>query len=303
MSIDREAALNIAQVLTEALPYIQRFTGKTIVVKFGGNAMIDPALHESFARDVVLMKLVGMNPVVVHGGGPQIGSLLEKLNIRTEFVNGMRVTDSETMDVVEMVLGGSVNKEIVSSISRNGGKAIGVSGKDGQLIRARKMVVTRDSPELDASEIIDIGHVGEVDQIDTEVLNVILESNFIPVIAPIGADEAGCTYNINADLVAGKLAQVLRAEKLMLLTNVAGLLDKEGKVLTGLSTSQVDELIADGTISGGMLPKIGCALDAVKSGVASGHIIDGRVPHAVLLEIFTHEGIGTLITNRRASGA
>lgn len=303
MSINREAALNIAQVLTEALPYIQRFTGKTIVVKFGGNAMVDPALHESFARDVVLMKLVGMNPVVVHGGGPQIGALLEKLNISTEFVNGMRVTNAETMDVVEMVLGGSVNKEIVASISRNGGKAIGVSGKDGQLIRARKMTVTRHSPELDASEIIDIGHVGEVDQIDTEVLNVILDSNFIPVIAPIGADEEGCTYNINADLVAGKLAQVLRAEKLMLLTNVAGLLDKNGKVLTGLSTAQVDELIADGTISGGMLPKIACALDAVKSGVASGHIIDGRVPHAVLLEIFTHEGIGTLITNRRTSGA
>jgi acetylglutamate kinase len=299
MSLSRDAALNIANVLTEALPYIQRFTGKTIVVKFGGNAMVDPALHESFARDVVLMKLVGMNPVVVHGGGPQIGALLAKLNIHTEFVNGMRVTDAQTMDVVEMVLGGSVNKEIVSSINRNGGKAIGVTGKDGKLIRARKLTVTRYSPELNASEIIDIGHVGEVDQIDTEVLNVILGSNFIPVIAPIGSDEAGCTYNINADLVAGKLAQVMRAEKLMLLTNVAGLLDKEGRVLTGLSTAEVDELIADGTISGGMLPKIGCALDAVKSGVASAHIIDGRVPHAVLLETFTNEGIGTLITNRR----
>jgi acetylglutamate kinase len=299
MSLNREAALNIANVLTEALPYIQRFTGKTIVVKFGGNAMVDPALHESFARDVVLMKLVGMNPVVVHGGGPQIGELLAKLNIHTEFVNGMRVTDAQTMDVVEMVLGGSVNKEIVTSINRNGGKAIGVSGKDGQLIRARKMTVTRHSEELNVSEIIDIGHVGEVDQIDTEVLQVILGSNFIPVIAPIGADAEGCTYNINADLVAGKLAQVLQAEKLMLLTNVAGLLDKQGKVLTGLSTSQVDALIADGTISGGMLPKIGCALDAVKSGVASAHIIDGRVPHAVLLETFTHEGIGTLITDRR----
>jgi len=299
MSLNRDSALNIAQVLTEALPYIQRFTGKTMVLKFGGNAMVDPELHESFARDVVLMKLVGMNPVVVHGGGPQIGSLLKKLNIHTEFVNGMRVTDAQTMDVVEMVLGGSVNKEIVSSINRNGGKAIGVTGKDGQLIRAHQLKVTRYSPELDASEIVDIGHVGEVDQIDTEVLNVILGSNFIPVIAPIGVDAAGRTYNINADLVAGKLAQVMQAEKLMLLTNVAGLLDKEGNILTGLSTAQVDELIADGTITGGMLPKISCALEAVKSGVASAHIIDGRVPHAVLLEIFTNEGIGTLITNRR----
>jgi acetylglutamate kinase len=299
MSLNRKAALNIAHVLTEALPYIQRFTGKTIVVKFGGNAMVDPLLHESFARDVVLMKLVGMNPVVVHGGGPQIGALLAKLNIHTEFVNGMRVTDAQTMDVVEMVLGGAVNKDIVSSINRNGGKAIGVTGKDGGLIRARKLTVNRYSPELGTSEILDIGHVGEVEQIDTEVLNVILDSHFIPVIAPIGADADGCTYNINADLVAGKLAQVLQAEKLMLLTNVAGLLDKEGEILTGLSTTQVDDLIADGTISGGMLPKIGCALDAVKSGVASAHIIDGRMPHAVLLEIFTNEGIGTLITNRR----
>ena len=299
MSLNREAALNIANVLTEALPYIQRFIGKTIVVKFGGNAMINPLLHESFARDVVLMKLVGMNPVVVHGGGPQIGALLEKLNIKTEFVNGMRVTDSETMDVVEMVLGGSVNKEIVASINRNGGKAIGVTGKDGQLIRAHKLQVSRYSPELDVSEIIDIGHVGEVDQIDTEVIDVILGSNFIPVIAPIGVGDDGRTYNINADLVAGKLAQVMCAEKLMLLTNVAGLMDKQGDILTGLSTTQVDELIADGTISGGMLPKIACALDAVKSGVASAHIIDGRVPHAVLLETFTDEGMGTLITNKR----
>jgi len=232
MSLTREKALNIANVLTEALPYIQRFTGKTIVVKFGGNAMVDADLHENFARDVVLMKLVGMNPVVVHGGGPQIGALLAKLNIHTEFVNGMRVTDAETMDVVEMVLGGSVNKEIVASINRNGGKAIGVTGKDGQLIRARKLTVTRFSPELNASEIIDIGHVGDVDQIDTEVLNVILGSNFIPVIAPIGSDAQGNTYNINADLVAGKLAQVLQAEKLMLLTNVAGLLDKSGPPAT-----------------------------------------------------------------------
>ena len=299
MSLNRESALNVAQVLTEALPYIQRFTGKTVVVKFGGNAMVDPALHDSFARDIVLMKLVGLNPVVVHGGGPQIGSLLEKLNIKTEFIDGMRVTDAETMDVVEMVLGGSVNKEIVASINRNGGKAVGVTGKDGQLIRARKMTVNRYSPDLNASEIIDIGHVGEVDKIDTEVLNLVTDSNFIPVIAPIGVGDNGDTFNINADLVAGKIAQVMQAEKLMLLTNVEGLLDAKGEILTGLSTKQVDELIADGTISGGMLPKIGCALDAVKSGVNSAHIVDGRVPHAVLLEIFTDEGVGTLITNRR----
>ena len=298
MSLARDSALNIAHVLTEALPYIQRFTGKTIVVKFGGNAMVDPQLHESFARDVVLMKLVGMNPVVVHGGGPQIGALLEQLNISTEFVDGMRVTDSRTMDVVEMVLGGSVNKEIVSSINRNGGKAIGVTGKDGQLIRARKLSVSRFSPELGASEIVDIGHVGQVDQIDIEVLNLLQNSDFIPVIAPIGVGSDGTTYNINADLVAGKIAEVMLAEKLMLLTNVSGLQDKQGTTLTGLSTEQVDTLIADGTVSGGMLPKIGCALDAVKSGVASAHIVDGRVPHAVLLEIFTDEGIGTLITNK-----
>ena len=301
MSLNRAEALNIAQVLTEALPYIQRFTRKTIVVKFGGNAMVDPALHESFARDVVLMKLVGMNPVVVHGGGPQIGALLEKLNIHTEFVDGMRVTDAQTMDVVEMVLGGSVNKEIVSSINRNGGKAIGVTGKDGQMIRAHKLKISRHSPELDAPEIVDIGHVGEVDQIDTEVLQVILNSNFIPVIAPIGVGEDGSTYNNNADLVAGKLAQVMQAEKLMLLTNVAGLLDSQGEILTGLTTGQVDGLIANGTISGGMLPKIRCALEAVKSGVTSAHIIDGRVPHAVLLETFTDEGMGSLITDKRTA--
>jgi len=300
MSLNREDALNIARVLTEALPYIQRFTGKTIVVKFGGNAMVDPELHESFARDVVLMKLVGMNPIVVHGGGPQIGSLLEKLNIHTEFVEGMRVTDAQTMDVVEMVLGGSVNKEIVASINRNGGKAIGVTGKDGQLIRARKLKVTRHSPELDAPEIMDIGHVGEVDQIDTEVLQVILDSNFIPVIAPIGVGVDGSTYNINADLVAGKLAQVLRAEKLMLLTKVAGLVDGQGQILTGITTAQVDQLVEDGTIHGGMLPKVRCALEAVRSGVTSAHIVDGRVPHAVLLETFTDEGMGTLITNKRS---
>ena len=296
MSLSNDAAMNVARVLTEALPYIQRFTGRTIVVKFGGNAMVDPALHESFARDIVLMKLVGMNPVVVHGGGPQIGQLLDKLNIETRFVDGMRVTDSQTMDVVEMVLGGSVNKNIVASINRNGGRAIGVTGKDGRLIRARRLSVERRSPELNAPEIIDIGHVGEVRQIDTHMLDVILRSDFIPVIAPIGADDEGNTYNINADLVAGKLAQVMQAEKLMLLTNVAGLMDAQGRVLTGLSTRRVDELIDDGTVHGGMLPKINCALDAVKSGVASAHIVDGRVAHAVLLEIFTDEGMGTKIT-------
>ena len=298
MSLTRDNALNIAHVLTESLPYIQRFIGKTIVVKFGGNAMTDAELHDSFARDIVLMKLVGMNPVVVHGGGPQIGALLERLNIKSEFINGMRVTDANTMDVVEMVLGGSVNKEIVSSINRNGGKAIGVTGKDGQFIRAKKMTIDRYSPELGASEIIDIGHVGQVKSIDTEVLSVILGSNFIPVIAPIGVDAQGATYNINADLVAGKIAEVMQAEKLMLLTNVAGLLDKDGTILTGLTTSQVDALIEDGTIYGGMLPKIQCALDAVKGGVTSAHIIDGRVPHATMLEIFTDQGFGTLITNR-----
>jgi acetylglutamate kinase len=299
MSLSRDNALNVAQVLTEALPYIQRFTGKTIVIKYGGNAMVDQQLQDSFARDIVLLKAVGANPVVVHGGGPQIGELLGKLNIKSEFVDGMRVTDSATMDVVEMVLGASVNKQIVSNINSHGGKAIGVTGKDGQLIRARKLSVERIDPELQSSEIIDIGHVGEVEHIDTEVLDMIRDSHFIPVIAPIGVGSDGSSYNINADLVAGKLAEVLQAEKLMLLTNVEGLLDKQGSILTGLSTAEVDDLIADGTIHGGMLPKIRCALDAVKGGCNSSHIIDGRVPHAVLLEIFTDQGVGTLITNKR----
>ena len=299
MSLTRDAAADVARVLTEALPYIQRFTGKTIVVKFGGNAMVADDLTASFARDIVLMKLVGMNPEVVHGGGPQINDLLAKLNIESRFVNGMRVTDSATMDVVEMVLGGSVNKALVTLLNRSGGKAIGITGKDGGLIRARKLTVTHKTPEMAAPEIIDIGHVGEVQSIDTSIINTLVGSGFIPVIAPIGFDDSGASSNINADLVAGKVAEVLKAEKLMLLTNVAGLLDKSGKTLTGLSTSQVDSLIADGTIYGGMLPKIQCALDAVKGGVNSAHIIDGRVPHAVLLEIFTHEGVGTLITNRR----
>ncbi len=301
MSMSRTAAGDVARVLTEALPYIQRFTNKTIVVKFGGNAMIDDKLKEQFARDIVLMKLVGMNPIVVHGGGPQIGDLLKRLAIESHFVDGMRVTDTATMDVVEMVLGGSVNKEIVSLLNRNGGKAIGLTGKDGQLIRAKKLKVTQRTPDLAKTEIIDIGHVGEVEKINTEVLDMLVNSDFIPVIAPIGVGADGASYNINADLVAGKVAEVLKAEKLMLLTNIEGLLDKSGKVLTGLSTEQVDALIADGTIYGGMLPKIGCALSAVNAGVISAHIIDGRVPHAVLLEIFTDTGVGTLITNTQSA--
>lgn len=298
MSKQSTDAVHISEVLTEALPYIQRFTGKTIVVKFGGNAMIDETLQNSFARDVVLMKLVGMNPIVVHGGGPQIGEVLEKLNIQSRFVDGMRVTDSQTMDVVEMVLGGTVNKQIVSLINRNGGQAIGVTGKDGNLIQARKLEVARQSPALQAPEIIDIGHVGEVRAINRRVIDLLMQSDFIPVIAPIGVGLDGASYNINADLVAGKIAEILQAEKLMLLTNVAGLQNKDGEVLTGLTTAKVDELIDDGTIYGGMLPKIRCALDAVKSGVARAHIVDGRVPHAVLLEIFTDAGVGTLITNK-----
>jgi acetylglutamate kinase len=300
MSLTIDNAMNVANVLTEALPYIQRFTGKTIVVKFGGNAMVDEALQNSFARDIVLMKLVGMNPIIVHGGGPQIGVLLDKLNIKSRFVDGMRVTDSETMDVVEMVLGGTVNKQIVTLINNNGGKAIGLTGKDGQLIQAKKLCITHSpSEQMNASEIIDIGHVGVVNKINVNVIDMLINSDFIPVIAPIGVGEDGASYNINADLVAGKIAEVLQAEKLILLTNVSGLQDKKGEVLTGLSTKQVDDLIEDGTIYGGMLPKIGCALDAVKAGVSSAHIIDGRVAHAVLLEIFTDEGVGTLISNNK----
>ena len=298
MSLSRDNALQTAKILTEALPYIQKFTGRTLVIKFGGNAMVDEQLKQSFARDIVLMKLVGINPVIVHGGGPQIGELLDKLNIDSHFVDGMRVTDSKTMDVVEMVLGGAVNKEIVSLINHAGGKAIGITGKDGQLITARKMVVTRNNPEMEAPEIIDIGQVGEVEHINTSVIDMLTSSDFIPVIAPIGVDADGNSYNINADLVAGKIAEVLQAEKLLLLTNIAGLQGRDGSVLTGLCTEEVDDLIADGTISGGMLPKIRCALDAVKANVRSAHIIDGRVSHAVLLEIFTDEGVGTLITNR-----
>ncbi|MEK9542216.1 MAG: acetylglutamate kinase [Luminiphilus sp.] len=294
MSLNRDDATQVARVLTESLPYIQRFTGRTFVIKFGGNAMVDAELFESFARDVVLMKLVGMNPIIVHGGGPQIGQLLDRLAIQSEFIEGMRVTDEPTMDVVEMVLGASVNKEIVDSIHRNGGRAVGLTGKDGELLRAKKLQLTAASEEQP-----DIGQVGEVTSVDTRVLQMLGDSDFIPVIAPIAGGEDGKTYNINADLVAGKIAEVLNAEKLMLLTNVPGLLDEQGEVLTGLATEEVSRLIAEGVIAGGMLPKIRCALDAVKSGVTSAHIIDGRVPHAALLEIFTDEGIGTLISDKR----
>jgi acetylglutamate kinase len=294
MSLTPDAATNVARVLSEALPYIRRFRDKTVVIKYGGNAMVDAELKQSFARDVVLMKTVGINPVVVHGGGPQIGNLLERLGKESRFVSGMRVTDAETMDVVEMVLGGLVNKEIVNLINRHGGSAVGLTGKDGDLIRARKLKVSA-SGEADDASAIDIGHVGEVESIDVSVVDMLVHGNFIPVIAPIGVGEDGHSYNINADLVAGKVAEVLRAEKLILLTNTKGLLSKEGELLTGLSTVRVDELIADGTIHGGMLPKIRCALEAVRGGVVSSHIIDGRVKHAVMVELFTDEGIGTLI--------
>ncbi len=295
MTLEKDAAMNIAHVLTEALPYIRRFAGKTIVIKYGGNAMVDDALKNGFARDVVLMKLVGINPVVVHGGGPQIGNLLERIGKESKFVEGMRVTDSETMDVVEMVLGGLVNKEIVNLINRHGGRAVGLTGKDGDLIRARKLRFERNAPEMNEPEIIDIGHVGEVASIDSGVVDMLVHGDFIPVIAPIGVGDDGQSYNINADLVAGKLAEVLAAEKLILLTNIPGILDKNDNVLTGLNAEQVNELVANGTIYGGMLPKVRCALEAAQSGVRSVHIIDGRVKHAVLLELFTDQGIGTLI--------
>lgn len=301
MSESENKSSYIAEVLTEALPYIRKFSGKTIVIKYGGNAMSDETLKSGFARDVVLMKLVGMNPVVVHGGGPQIGVQLEKLGKESKFIEGMRVTDNETMDIVEMVLGGLVNKEIVTLINRHGGNAVGLSGKDGDLIRARKLEIKRTGPEHEVPEIIDIGHVGEVDSIDTAVIDMLIQGDFIPVVAPIGVDDSGQSYNINADLVAGKIAEVLKAEKLIMLTNTAGLLDAEGDVLTGLSAEEVDELINKGVIHGGMLPKIRSALDAVHAGVHSSHIIDGRVAHAVLLEILTDVGVGTLIHGRKTA--
>lgn len=295
MSLDSKQAMNVAKVLTEALPYIKRFAGKTVVIKYGGNAMVDEGLKNGFARDIVLMKTVGINPVVVHGGGPQIGELLKKIGKESEFIEGMRVTDAETMDVVQMVLGGLVNKDIVSLINKQGGKAVGLSGKDADMIRAKKLHVSRNTPGIDVPEIIDIGHVGEVVNVDASLIHKLVHENFIPVIAPIGVGEDGESYNINADLVAGKLAETLKAEKLILLTNIQGLLDKNDKLLTGLTAQEVDALIADGTIYGGMLPKIACALDAVKNGVRTSHIIDGRIEHAVMLELFTDVGIGTLI--------
>ena len=287
-------ASGIARVLTEALPYIQQFHGCTVVVKYGGNAMTEDALKASFARDVVLMKLVGINPVIVHGGGPQIGALLEKLNIESRFVNGMRVTDSATMDVVQMVLGGLVNQEIVSLLNTSGGRAVGITGKDGALITARKLAM---EPELNASEIIDIGHVGEITSVNTDVLTTLVDSAFIPVIAPIGVGADGESYNINADIVAGKVAEALCAEKLLLLTNTPGILDANGETITNISQKGVAKLINQGVISEGMLPKVQCALDAVSNGVTSVQIVDGRIPHALILEVFTATGVGTQIAS------
>ncbi|MFL6579186.1 MAG: acetylglutamate kinase [Burkholderiales bacterium] len=284
-----------AQILAEALPYIRRFHGKTIVIKYGGNAMTDEKLKHSFARDVVLLKLVGMDPVIVHGGGPQIDDMLKRIGKKGEFIQGMRVTDRETMDIVEMVLGGLVNKDIVNLINHNGGRAIGLTGKDGSFIRAKKMLL---QSTADDNEKLDIGQVGAIQSIDPEVISLLESREFIPVVAPIGVGEDGESYNINADLVAGKLAEILHAEKLIVLTNTPGVLDKDGKLLTGLTPKQVEKLFADGTIHGGMLPKIGSALDAAKSGVKSVHIIDGRVEHALLLEVLTDQGVGTLIRNR-----
>jgi acetylglutamate kinase len=284
-----------AGVLAEALPYIKRFHGKTIVVKYGGNAMTDEHLKQCFARDVVLLKLVGMNPVVVHGGGPQIESLLARVGKKGEFVQGMRVTDAETMDLVEMVLGGQVNKEIVNLINQHGGKAVGLTGKDGNFIRAKKLLMeNKDAP----GDLIDIGQVGDIVSIDPSLIALLDTGAFIPVIAPIGVGSEGETYNINADVVAGKIAEVLKAEKLVLLTNTPGVLDQAGKLITGITPKQIDDMVADGTLSGGMLPKISSALDAARSGVKGVHIIDGRVEHALLLEILTDEGVGTLIKSK-----
>lgn len=299
MNTEKEPA-HIARILTEALPYIKRFKGKTMVIKYGGHAMVDETLKSSFARDVVLMKLVGMNPVIVHGGGPQIGALLERLGKKSEFFEGMRITDSETMDIVEMVLGGLVNKGIVNRINRQGGAAVGLSGKDGRLIRAKKMLLEPKRAEPGASEIIDLGHVGEVESMDTTVINTLIRQDFIPVIAPVGVDRGGQSRNINADLVAGKLAEVMAAEKLIMLTNTPGLLDKDQAVIGGLSLPEANALISAGVIHGGMLPKIRSALAAVEAGVTSAHIIDGRAPHALLLEVFTDVGVGTLIKRRQA---
>jgi acetylglutamate kinase len=296
MQISDDQARNITSVLTEALPYIQRYHGSTLVIKYGGNAMEHEDLQNTFARDIVLLKLVGMYPVVVHGGGPQIGDLLKRLNIPSRFVDGLRVTDTETMDVVEMVLGGLVNQDIVSLINKHGGPAVGITGKDGNLIRARKLTLTRNNPALAAPEIIDIGHVGEVVSVNVGIITSLTRDHFIPVIAPIGVGDSSESYNINADLVAGHLAQALKAEKLILLTNRPGVLDAAGRTLTNLSAADVEALVKDGTINEGMLPKTDCALEALRGGVGSVQIIDGTVPHSLLIEIFTDAGIGTKIT-------
>ncbi|MDQ5945005.1 MAG: acetylglutamate kinase [Pseudomonadota bacterium] len=294
------AATNTAQltpaqeagILAEALPYIKRFHGRTIVVKYGGNAMTDEHLKQCFARDVVLLKLVGMNVVVVHGGGPQIENMLTRVGKKGEFVQGMRVTDAETMEVVEMVLGGQVNKDVVNLINHAGGKAVGLTGKDGNFIRAKKLLLeNKDNP----ADLIDVGAVGDITQIDPALIGHLESGGFIPVIAPIGVGKDGETYNINADVVAGKIAEVLKAEKLVLLTNTPGVLDEAGNLITGITPKQIDDMVEDGTLSGGMLPKIGSALDAAKNGVKSVHIIDGRVEHALLLEILTDHGVGTMI--------
>ena len=287
-----------AQILAEALPYIRRFHDRTIVIKYGGNAMTEPALKTGFARDVVMLKLVGMNPVIVHGGGPQIGQLLDRMGIRSEFRQGMRVTDEKVMNVVEMVLG-ELNQEIVGLINQQGGKAVGLTGQDGAFIHARKMLLKGDGA---GGEPIDIGLVGEIERIDPELITLLDSRDFIPVIAPIGVGEAGEPYNINADLVAGKLAETLKAEKLVLMTNIAGVLDRDNRLLTGLTASEIEALFADGTIHGGMLPKIGSALEAVKNGVKSSHIIDGRVEHALLLEVLTNQGVGTMIRADEPAG-
>jgi len=294
MPLSASSAELKAQVLAEALPYIQRFFDKTIVIKYGGNAMTEPVLQESFARDVVLLKLVGMNPVVVHGGGPQINDMLKRVGKQGEFIQGMRVTDNETMDMVEMVLG-KINKDIVNHINRFGGKAVGLTGQDGSFIRAEKLML---DSTAEPGKKLDIGLVGDIDKIDPAIITFLDSGDFIPVIAPIGVGPDGETLNINADVVSGKLAEVLHAEKLVLLTNTPGVLDKDGKLLTGLTPKQIDELVADGTLSGGMLPKIASALDAARGGVRSVHIIDGRVKHALLLEILTDEGVGTLIKSK-----
>jgi len=290
-----EELIKKANVLMETLPWIRRFYGKTIVIKYGGNAMVEEHLKEGFARDVIMMKYIGLNPVVVHGGGPQIGKVLEAMKIESQFIQGMRVTDSETMDVVEMVLGGKVNKEIVTNINRHGGKAVGITGKDGGLIQARKLEMTAVNPDTLTPEIIDIGMVGEVESVDPTIIKSLKENDFIPIIAPIGGGLNGETYNINADLVAGKIAGALKAEKLILLTDVEGVKDKQGKLISTIDIRRVPDLINNGTISGGMIPKVNCCVDAVDEGVTRAHIVDGRMEHACLLEMFTDKGIGTVV--------